>query len=152
MAFPVNLKTGLKTIQTNLIPDRRDLLDWKGTNTIQTSRYIDPITHDFVVSATNHLVGMNYVDQEVVIALNTSFNSSVLLGFGQNFLSPKLITTSIKTQLYSLLQQCLSFQIQNGLVVIQSFDVSNTASGQMSFQFTYINTTTNTTVQQQFQL
>ena len=134
----------------NVAPDRRDLLDYTGSNVIQTARYINPITHDFEVSATNHLMGQNAVDSEVILAVNTTLNSSVLNGFGQGFGSIKLITPDMQAQVLSTLNSALSNLIDNNSITMGAVSISNTVTGQISVSFNYINNTTGVSTPQQF--
>lgn len=131
-------------------PDRRDLLDYAGSNSVQTARYIDPVTRDFVVSANNHFQGMNNVEQEVLLAVSTTFNSSVLLNFGQNFASMQVITKNVQTQMVGLLNQCLAYQIQNNLITIQNASVATNSFGQVSLQFVFTNNTTGVQTEVQY--
>ncbi len=139
--FPYDLYKGVSAPQPNSPIDRRDLLNYTGDNTIQSGRYIDPATGDFVVSSTNHFQGMNAVEQSVFLSLNTKFNSSSQLGFGQNFNSIKTITPNIINQITAQLQQALSFQIKNNQITLLNVNVFNNVSGQIVLNFSYINNT-----------
>lgn len=152
MAFPYSIYKGIQAPQQNSPIDRRDLLNYTGNNTIQSSRYINPLTRDFEVSLTNHLQGMNAVEQSVMLAVNTTFGTSVQANLGQAFLSPKLITTAVQKQMRALLEQCLSFQIQNNQITLQTVLINNNDIGQVSIQFTYSNNTLGTTAEMQFLL
>lgn len=145
MSFPFSLYRGLYAPQPNSPIDRRDLLDYAGSNTVESARYINPLTHDFEVSSTNLLQGMNAVEQEVMLAVNTTFNSSALPGFGQNFGSIKLITPNIKNQINSALRQCLSNLLDSGQITLGNINISNTITGQVNIKFDFINTTLGTT-------
>ena len=150
MSFPYSLFKGLQAPQPNSPIDRRDLLNYTGDNTIQSSRYIDPATGDFVVSSTNHFEGMNAIEQAVLLAVNTTFGSSAQPGFGQNFLSPKLITNNVPSQMTTLLQQCLADLIANKQITLQQVTVTNNDIGQVSIQFVYNNNTIGTTASLSF--
>jgi hypothetical protein len=141
MAFPYSLYRGISQPQQNIPIDRRDLLNYTGDNSIQSARYINPITQDFEVSSTNHFQGMNAVEQSVRLAIITTFNSSAQLGFGQNFRSIKVITPFIKNKIISVINNALNFQIQNNQIVIGTIVFSNNQNGQISVQFTYTNLT-----------
>lgn len=144
MAFPYSLYNGIQQLQGQSPVDRRDLLNYTGDNTIQSARYINPLTRDFEVSATNHFLGENAVEQAVLLAMNTTFNSSVLTGFGQNFGSIKVITPFIKNQIAANIKQALSFLIQNNQITLGEIDFSNNGLGQVAIQFAYANNTLNT--------
>jgi hypothetical protein len=88
---------------------------------------------------------MNAIDQAVLLAVNTQFNSSAQSSFGENFLSPKLITSNVSAQMTSLLNQCLSYLITNKQITLQNVSVVNNQVGQVSIQFSYINNTTGQT-------
>jgi hypothetical protein len=145
MPFPYSLFNGLQAPQQNYPINRTDLLDYKGSNTIQSARFIDPQTGDFVVSSTNHFEGMNAVDQAVLLAVNTTFNTSAQPSFGQNFQSIKLITGNVKVQMTAILQQCLAYLIQTNQITISNILVSQTDIGEVSMQFSYTNSTTGNT-------
>lgn len=141
MPFPYDLYRGIAAPQSNFPIDRRDLLNYTGDNTIQSSRYIDPVTHDFVVSTTNHLEGMNAVEQAVMLAVNTTFNSSAQPSFGQNFGNIKLITPQIQAQVANTVQQTLTTLIRSKQITLQSIQFTNNGLGQISVQFAYNNNT-----------
>jgi hypothetical protein len=157
-AFPYSLQAGLASPQPNTPFDRRDLLSFQGSNIVQSSRYIDPLTKDFVVSPNNHLLGMNAIDQSVFLALNITFNTSAQPGLGQNFLSPKVIPpvshslATLKQQMSSLLNQCLSFQVSNQQITITQVEVAYGGQGQVQLFFAYINNSNGQKVDQQFTL
>lgn len=141
MPFPYDLYRGISAPQTNYPIDRRDLLNYTGDNTIQSARYIDPITHDFVESGTSHLQGMNAIEQAVMLALNTTFNSSAQIAFGQNFGAIKLITPQIQTQVNATINNALATLIQNKQITIQNIQYNNNGNGQIAVQVTFYNNT-----------
>ena len=150
MPFPYDMYRGISAPQSNFPIDRRDLLDYNGNNIIQSARYINPLTRDFEVSSTNHLEGQNAVEQAVVLAINTTFNSSAQPAFGQNFGLIKLITPQIQTQVSNTVQQALGTLIKNGQITLQSIQYTNNGLGQISVQFTYNNNTIGNTAQMSF--
>ena len=144
-AFPLGLDLSYSPAP---ITDRRDYLNYTGDNTIQGARYIDPTTADFQQSSNNHFVGQNYVEQEILLALSTTFNSSVVSNFGQNFLSSPVITPYVNKQMNRLLNDALSYLIYSNLVVISGNPtISANAYGQVSISFCYINNSLSTTAQ-----
>lgn len=142
MSFPYSI---------NLLPDvaptpidRRNLVDWQDGSTIQTSRFINPLTKDYVVSSDNKLAGMNAIQQEVYLAVLTKFNSSSLTGFGNNILSIKMINqTNFSAQVSSMLNQCLSDLIGSGQItlnpgiVIQQPPSGSAPPGKVIIGFSY---------------
>lgn len=153
MSFPFSLSSGLAPPIVPTIPNLGCLLSYTGNNTIQTARYIDPITQDFVVGNNGQLLGMNYIDQEVQLALNTQFNSSVLSGFGQNFLSPKVVANdpvALTNQMTSLVQQCLQYQISNNSITVGAITASQISSGVVVVQFNYVNNVINQNISYSF--
>lgn len=145
MPFPYDLYRGLSAPQPNFPIDRRDLLNYTGDNTIQSSRYINPLTRDFEVSSTNHFVGQNAIEQSVLLAINTTFNTSAQPAFGQNFGAIKTITPQIQSQVFATIQQALGTLIQNKQITLRSLNFNNNGYGQISVQFTYNNNTLGTT-------
>src|SRR5512143_2795488 len=116
MPFPYELYRGISAPQVNYPIDRRDLLNYTGDNTIQSARYINPLTRDFEVSSTNHLQGQNAVEQAVTLAINTTFNSSAQPAFGQNFGAIKTVpvtTAQLTAKVSATIQQALGNLIQN---------------------------------------
>jgi intracellular sulfur oxidation DsrE/DsrF family protein len=96
---------------------------------------------------------MNYIDQEVQLALNTQFNSSVLSGFGQNFLSPKVVANdpvALTNQMTSLVQQCLQYQISNNSITVGAITASQISSGVVVVQFNYVNNVINQNISYSF--
>jgi hypothetical protein len=150
MPFPYDLFRGISAPQSNSPIDRRDLLNYTGDNTIQSSRYINPLTRDFDVSVTNHLQGQNAVEQAVMLAINTTFNSSSQTAFGQNFGAIKLITPQIQSQVSATVQQALGQLIQNKQITLRTIQFVNNGLGQISVQFSYNNNTLGTTATQSF--
>ena len=150
MPFPYDLYRGISVPQTNYPIDRRDLLDYNGSNTIQSARYINPLTRDFEVSVTNHLQGQNAVEQAVVLAINTTFNSSAQPTLGQNFKAIKLITPQLQSQVVTTVSNALSTLIQNKQITLQQVSFINNQYGQISVQFVYNNNTIGNTAQMSF--
>lgn len=154
MPFPYDLFRGLSQPQTNFPIDRRDLLNYTGDNTIQSSRYINPITHDFEVSSTNHFVGQNAVEQSVTLALNTTFNSSAQLGFGQSLpVNIRLVPTDpgqLSAAIFASVQQTLATPIQNKQITIQDISYVNNGNGQISVRVAFHNNTLGTTASVSF--
>jgi hypothetical protein len=144
MPFPFSLYSGLSYPVTNYPIDRRDLLDYQGSNTIQSARYINPQTGDFEVSANNLLMGQNAIEQQVLLAINTTFNSAVLKGFGQQFGNIKLLTPNIQNQVVNIINNALSYLIQNNLITIQKINSTVNNFGQLQVQFVYNNNTLGT--------
>lgn len=140
MAFPFNLLTNLLP-NTVVIPDNRDLLNVNNDNTIQNARYINPQTADYEQSADNHLVGENAVDQQVLMILNTSFNTAFVQSFGQNFRSIKMINSGTVAQAATLLSQSLSVLLNNGSITLQNVSITTDAFGQVNINFSYTNNT-----------
>ena len=161
-SFPYSLQVGLASPQPNLPFNRVDLLSYTGNNVVQSSRYINPLTKDFEVSANNHLQGMNAIDQSVFLAINNSLNSSAQLGQGQGFITRGLIPANgvtgaqnlqqLTQQMTLLLNQCLSFQLSNQQITITSVVVAYNSGGQIQLQFVYINNSNTQQVQQQYNL
>jgi hypothetical protein len=153
MSFPFSLKSGITPAILATVPKVSDLLSYTGSNTTQTARYIDPLTKDFVLGADGHFLGMNYVEQEVQLACNTTFNSSAISGFGQNFLSPKVVAPTpaqLQSQMNALVNQCLNFQIQNNTITITSVSAQEISMGQILVTIVYVNNTINQTLTYSF--
>jgi hypothetical protein len=147
------LPYGLSLLQPPInVPNNTDLLDFQGSGNVQTSRYIDPISQDFELTANGTYQGMNSVEQEVQLALLTTFDSSSVLNFGQNFGSIKVITPYITNQMINLLNQCLSYQIQSNLITIQNTTVTSNQFGQVFISFSFTNNTAGTQTEVVFQL
>ena len=147
------LPFGLSLINTVVpVPNNTDLLDFQNTGNVQTARYIDPNTRDFELNANGTYQGMNSVEQEVQLALLTTFNSSSVLNFGQNFASVKVITPFVKKQMISLLNQCLSYQIQTNLITLSNVNVSSNQFGQVFISFNFTNNTAGTQTEITYQL
>lgn len=142
MPFPMNLKTGLFNAPA-VVPDNRDLLNVNNDNTIQSARYVNPATHDYEQSADNHLVGENYVDQQILLILNTTYNSAFVSTFGQNFTSIRMLNRGTVAQAATLLNQCLSTLIANGSITLQNVWITaEPNSGSLIVNFSYVNNTT----------
>ena len=153
MPFPLNILNGLAQPITPVPPNRNDLLDYTNMQTIDGARWINPITQDFSISSTNHLQGMNAVDQEVILAMNTTLNSSVLNGFGQGFSSIKMINTdTLNSQVEAVINNALKVLIGNGNITLQSVKTANNVNGQIFVQFLYTNNTSGVSSPVQFKL
>jgi len=147
------LPYGLSLIQPTIAaPNTTDLLDFQGSGSVQTARYINPLTQDFELTDNATYQGMNSVEQEVQLALLTTFDSSSVLNFGQNFSSVKVITPYITSQMINLLNQCLSYQIQNNLITIYNATVTSNQFGQVFISFSFTNNTAGTQTEVIFQI
>lgn len=144
MTFPLNLVNNLATA-VNVVPDNRDLLNINNDNTIQNARYIDPKTHDYAQSADNHLIGENAIDQQVLLILNTTYNTAFVSSFGQNFASIRMLSGNAAARAQALLLEALSTPISNGDITIMATNFSTDPSGQLNINFTYSNNTTGKT-------
>lgn len=123
-----------------------DLLDYQGSGTIQTARYIDPVTQDFALSSDGLYEGMNYVDQQIQVALATTFNSTSVLGFGQNFnrQTVPVITPYITRTVTNLLNQALADLLNANLITLSNVSIAANQQGQVFLNFTFQNLSLNT--------
>lgn len=139
MTIPFSVS--LQPMQPNVPNLGRDLLNYTGNNQVQGARYIDPITRDFVVQ-NGFYVGQNATEQQVILAINTTFNSSIQANFGQNFLynSPLINNAAIlQTQITASLNQCLNNLIQNNKIVLGEITIVNNGNGQVQVKFIFTN-------------
>ena len=86
------------------------------------------------------------MDQSVLLALQTTFNSSNVNGLGNNFGSIKLIGQNITSQMNNALNQCLGSLIASGSIVLGTVTVTQTGQNQMNISFNYYNQSTGSNV------
>ena len=147
------LPFGLSLINTVVpVPNNTDLLDFQNTGNVQTSRYVNPNTQDFEVFENGTYQGMDSVEQQVQVALLTTFNSSSVLNFGQNFASVKVITPFVKKQMINLLNQCLSYQVQNNLITLSNVNINSNQFGQVFISFNFTNNVAGTQTEISYQV
>ena len=145
--FPFTLTNGLMSPVAPTAPNRQDLIDYAGSGVIQSARYINPQTQDFQLNESNgQFLGQNAVDQSVLLALQTTFNSSNVNGLGNNFGSIKLIGQNITSQMNNALNQCLGSLIASGNIVLGTVTVTQTGQNQMNISFNYYNQSTGSNV------
>lgn len=149
MSFPFNLSNNLLSDPQISVPNRQDLLDFQGTNKVQSARYINPNTRDFELNSTNgQFFGQNATDQSVLLALTTTLNSSTVSGLGQNFQSIKTIGPNIIIQITNLLNQILQPLIQSSAITLEDINVRQIGLNSVAISFSYFNLSlsVNTTV------
>lgn len=108
-------------------PDRREYVD--SENQIQSARYIDPITKDFVLADNGHFVGQDAVAQRVYLSLITYFNTSAQSGLGNQFFNIKLITKNIVNKCNAAVRLALQDLIDTDVITLNSVSVTQIAAG-----------------------
>lgn len=76
-------------------------------NQIQSSRAIDPVTQDYVLNDNGTFVGQSYVQTAVYLALFTTFNSSAVVGLGNQLKSIPVVGNNIVNQVTNIVNQAL---------------------------------------------
>jgi hypothetical protein len=138
--FPFSLQHGLMTQPALTPPVYQDLLDYQGSAIVQGARYINPLTNDFELCSSNgQFMGQNAIDQSVLLALATTFNSSSVLGLGQNFGAVKLIGPNAVNLLTNILTQCLGSLISNNSIVLGNVSITQPYPTTMAISFQYYN-------------
>lgn len=143
--FPLGINLG--PIVNVVAPNRKEYVDYQNNSIIDGSRYINPNTNDFELQANGHFVGMPSIQQEVLLAVETVYNSSVMSNFGLDFGSIKIITPNIQKQVLSLFNNALSFLISTNKIRLNSVQTTQTGQSQVSSIFSWTDTTTGTTYQ-----
>jgi hypothetical protein len=138
--FPFSLQHGLMSSPTLTPPVYQDLVDYQGSGKIQSARYINPLTNDFEICSSNgQFMGENAIDQSVLMALTNTFNSTSVLGLGNQFGSVKLIGPNTVNALTNILTQCLGSLIANNSIVLGPVNIMQTDQGTMAISFSYYN-------------
>lgn len=123
MGFPVGIYTGLLNLPNpQAITDNRDLVNPQ-TNNIEGARLIDQVSGDYVLTDTGYFVGMNDIEQKVLLALRTTYNSATS-PIGQQLRSVRVIDTNIVPQLQFLIGQALSSLINSQYITLDSVVVT----------------------------
>jgi hypothetical protein len=145
MSFPIT--TNLAPDPIPVAPNRSEYVNYQNKSIINNSRYIDPLTNDFVLQSNGHFVGMNGIQQQVALATTTLLNSSAVSGFGLNLASIKVITPNIQKQVLSLLNAALVNLVDSNQIRINSAAVTQTGIGQISVVFSWTDLITGSTYQ-----
>lgn len=127
-------------------PDRRDLLNFSGSNRIDNARYINPQTLDFEISPNGHYVGMNSVDQEVQLALTTTLGTAAQTSLGTTIKNVKTITPNVVSLIQSSITQALQPMVLSSKIVINNISVSVPFPNQISVQLAFTNLFTATQI------
>lgn len=143
--FPLGCQLG--PIATISAPNRTEYVDYQNKSIIDDSRYINPNTNDFVLQANGHFVGMPSLQQEVILAIQTQLNSSVVSNFGLSLQSIKVITPNVQNQVLALFNNALSNLISTNRIRLNNVVTTRTAVGQISTVFSWTDITTGTTYQ-----
>lgn len=151
MTYPFPFGLALTLPPPLPVPSRIDLKD-PAQGTVSSARRIDPISRDFALQNNGLYQGMNEVEQIVLLSISTTFNSSALQNFGQNFGSVKVISPYIKKQISSLLNQCLGTLLAANLITLSAISVTADQLGRVFLNFSFTNTTLKTTTPVHFQL
>jgi hypothetical protein len=150
MTFPFPIGVNLLIPPANTPPDRRDLIDWQNSSTIDGARFINPVTGDYQLASNGHFNGMNAIQQEVYLAVLTRYNTTSIPGFGNNIQSIKIINTpNFAQQAYLIIQQALSNLTSSGqITVTPPVSITQLFPGQAIISFNWIDNVsglTNTT-------
>lgn len=139
--FPFSLTNGLTPPPQPQSTNGQDLLDFQGSGKVQSSRYINPLTQDFELGSNGKYLGENATDQSVFLALLTTFNTTSVLGIGNN-INRRTVPTIVpgtKIQLQNLINQCLGPLVQGGFIIMGNLRVQQTDYTTMAISFTYFN-------------
>ena len=77
---------------------------------------IDPYTKDYVLDDNGNIVGDNSVNQMVYLALRTTKNSSVLLGFGIDISKIKTVTDNVNVKFQLAVNEALKHMTDKKLI------------------------------------
>lgn len=142
MGFPTNLNNGLNTTQVEFAnPPPADLVNITGDNTIQGARYIDLQTGDYAVDDNGHFIGMDSVQQQVLMCMFTNFGSAAS-PIGQTLLNIKVISPNIAGQVQSAVQSALANLINNGSLTLNNVYTKKKPNGQLWIEVNFINNLT----------
>jgi hypothetical protein len=147
--FPSSLQNGLLDIVPTTQQLAVDTTDLQNPNNgqIERARYINPTTGDYEVDTNGHFYGMDFIQQEVMLALLTTFGSASS-NIGNNLSQIKLITPTVQTQVQSAVQSALANLLNNNQISLAApVKIFKQPNGRLSVFVNWINLTTNTTHQ-----
>ena len=144
MSFPTDLGTGL-SLNPNLTItyDTRDLVN-PGTNNIEGARLINIATGDYVLNENGHFVGMNDIEQKVILAVLTTFNSASS-PIGQRLRELKVINPTTIAQIQNYINQCLASLINGNYITLNYVNVVKPYSSALQIVVNWTNIYTQTT-------
>lgn len=137
--FPFSLQNGLLQPPPQTPVTAVDLTDPNGL--IQTARLINPATGDYQVDETGHFVGMNQINQDVQLALLTTFGSAST-AIGNTLKSIRLITPNLQQQVQIAVKTCLANLINSKKITLGTVVVKNLGNGNVSLYVPFTNLTT----------
>jgi hypothetical protein len=88
---------------------------------------INPTTGDFNVDSSNNIQGDNFINQKVILALGTGFNTSVLANFGLDLSSIQTVTQNIQLKVNIAVKNALSALVSANQIAINNIIVSQTS-------------------------
>jgi hypothetical protein len=139
MAFPTNLLNGLLTQTTTVSnPPTSDLLNITGDGTVQRARYLNLQTGDYEVDDNGNFVGMDAVQQQVLMCMFTTFGTAVS-PIGQTLGNILVITPNIQGQVQAAVQTALANLINNGSLTLGTVSTKRKPNGQLWIEVNFIN-------------
>jgi hypothetical protein len=143
--FPFSLQNNLADpILTNPIPDLRDLVD-PNSNQVQQARLLSN-SGDYVLDPdTNHFVGMDYIEQQVEMALFTNFGSAAA-PIGQQLANIKLITPNLVALVQQEIENALATLLNAGQISIVKLLIIPNTFGQLEVTLYWRNNITQQTL------
>lgn len=142
MTLPIPYGLSLVPSQVPTPPDRREYVD--SNNQIQSGRFIDTTTKDYVLNANGQFVGQDIIKQQVYMSLITIFGSSAQNTLGNTLFQIKLITPNIVSQCQNACQQALANLINNGSVLLNGVNVILNGPGNVIVQVFWTELSTDT--------
>jgi hypothetical protein len=131
---------GTPAVQTDL---GGKLLKRDAMSTQTGSRYIDPVTGDYIVSDTGRIEGMDDVKQLVVLRVKTTRGSAGYQSLGQELLKIDRITSNIQRRVESTLTAALQDLIDAEMIVIIDISVEVARPGTVRARLRWRNLLTN---------
>lgn len=82
--------------------------------------YINPTTGRYEFDANGRVIGMNGIQQEVLLALKTVLDSSVVGGFGHSLASVKDFTSDVDKRVDTIIREALQHLVTDKKISIES--------------------------------
>lgn len=119
-------------------------------NQIQSSRAINPVTQDYELNTNGTFVGQSAIQTSVYLALFTTFNSSAVVGLGNQLKSIKIVGNNIVNQVTNIINQSLASLLQQNIISLINCAVTNLNNGNINVQVFWQDLTNSQTGQQPY--
>ena len=114
---------GFIDLSTSLPIDRRIFVN-PNNNSIGNSRYINPVTGDYLFNSNGKIAGLIGMQQAVYLSLVTVLGSSAVISLGQTYSTIQVITQNFNQDIQNSVNLALANLINNGSISLDNVSVT----------------------------